>query len=76
MDVHKSGPRQAIIHAIIKCWSSLEIRLSVDGVVNAEEWMWLESAGIEHFPGTLFSAPECNRIPDIAWPEKRYNAEI
>ena len=76
MDVHKSGPRQAIIHAIIKCCSSLEIRLSVDGVVNAEEWMWLESAGIEHFQGTLFSAPECNRIPDIAWPEKRYNAEI
>lgn len=75
-DVHKSGPRQAIIHAIIKCCSSLEIRLSVDGVVNAEEWMWLESAGIEHFQGALFSAPACNRIPDIAWPEKRYNAEI
>lgn len=75
-DVHKSGPRQAIIHAIIKCCSSLEIQLSVDGVVRAEEWMWLESAGIEHFQGTLFSMPTFNGIPSIAWPEKRYNTAV
>ncbi|UPQ69741.1 diguanylate phosphodiesterase [Kluyvera ascorbata] len=70
-EVHKSGPRQAIIHAIIKCCSSLEIRLSADGIMLAEEWMWLESAGIEHFQGALFSSPDCNRIPSIAWPEKK-----
>ena len=45
-DVHKSGPRQAIIQAIIKCCTSLEIMISAVGVEKPEEWMWLESAGI------------------------------
>ncbi len=45
-DVHKSGPRQAIIQAIIKCCASLEIMISAVGVEKPEEWMWLESAGI------------------------------
>ncbi|TYR87629.1 diguanylate phosphodiesterase, partial [Citrobacter freundii] len=48
-DVHKSGPRQAIIQAIIKCCASLEIMISAVGVEKPEEWMWLESAGIEIF---------------------------
>lgn len=75
-EVHKSGPRQAIILAIIKCCSSLEIQISVDGVTQAEEWMWLESAGIEHFQGTLFSTPACGRVPGIAWPEKMHDAIV
>ncbi|UTA33214.1 diguanylate phosphodiesterase [Citrobacter freundii] len=33
-DVHKSGPRQAIIQAIIKCCASLEIIISAVGVEN------------------------------------------
>lgn len=52
-DVHKSGPRQAIIQAIIKCCVSLEIMVSAVGVEKAEEWMWLESAGISQF-GVIF----------------------
>ncbi|ULK53894.1 diguanylate phosphodiesterase [Citrobacter portucalensis] len=52
-DVHKSGPRQAIIQAIIKCCTSLEIMISAVGVEKPEEWMWLESAGIEIFQGVM-----------------------
>lgn len=74
--VHKSGPRQAIILAIIKCCSSLEIQISVDGVEQPEEWMWLESVGIEHFQGTLFSTPESGKIPSISWPEKLNDGAI
>lgn len=69
-DVHKSGPRQAIIQAIIKCCTALEIHISAVGVEQPEEWMWLESAGIEHFQGNLFAKPVLNTFPAIAWPEK------
>ncbi|WP_435930286.1 diguanylate phosphodiesterase [Dryocola sp. BD613] len=70
-DVHNSGPRQAIIQAIIKCCSSLEITVSAVGVEKAEEWMWLESAGISQFQGHLFAGPCFNGIPPVEWPEKR-----
>ncbi|ASV55156.1 MULTISPECIES: diguanylate phosphodiesterase [Lelliottia] len=70
-DVHRSGPRQAIIQAIIKCCSSLEILVCAVGVEKAEEWMWLESAGISQFQGHLFASPCFAGIPSIAWPEKK-----
>ncbi|MFG1172671.1 diguanylate phosphodiesterase [Erwiniaceae bacterium CAU 1747] len=68
-DVHKSGPRQAIVRAIIQCCTSLEIRISAVGVEQPEEWMWLESAGISHFQGHLFAPPAFQGIPAISWPE-------
>lgn len=70
-DVHKSGPRQAIIQAIIKCCASLEIMISAVGVEKPEEWMWLESAGIEIFQGNLFARACLNGTPSVAWPEKK-----
>ncbi|QKJ86027.1 Diguanylate phosphodiesterase [Paramixta manurensis] len=70
-DVHKSGPRQAIIQAIIQCCTSLEISVTAVGVEKPEEWMWLESAGITTFQGYLFAAPMHNGIPSVAWPEKK-----
>ncbi|MBV7403172.1 diguanylate phosphodiesterase [Enterobacter sp. ENT03] len=70
-DVHMSGPRQAVIQAIIKCCHSLEIAVSAVGVEKAEEWMWLESAGISQFQGYLFAHPGIDAIPVVAWPEKQ-----
>lgn len=70
-DVHKSGPRQAIIQAIIKCCASLEISISAVGVEKAEEWMWLESAGISHFQGNLFAHAQLSGISAVAWPERK-----
>lgn len=52
-NVHKSGPRQAIIQSIIKCCASTEILFCAVGVELAEEWMWLESAGISQFGDTF-----------------------
>ncbi|MEZ6876702.1 diguanylate phosphodiesterase [Enterobacter sp. KBR-315C3_2022] len=72
IDVHKSGPRQGIIQAIIKCCTSLEIQFCAVGVEKAEEWMWLESAGISQFQGNLFASPRLGAIPAIAWPEKLF----
>ena len=70
-DIDKSGPRQAIVHGIIHCCRLLEIQISAVGIEKPEEWMWLESAGIEHFQGNLFASPRLNGIPAIAWPEKK-----
>lgn len=70
-NVHKSGPRQAIVQAIIKCCASLEIQFCAVGVELAEEWMWLESAGISQFQGHLFASPRLGGIPAVAWPEKK-----
>ena len=70
-DVHKSGPRQAIILGIIKSCTSLEISVCAVGVEKPEEWMWLESAGISLFQGHLFARPAFAGIPAVAWPEKR-----
>jgi len=70
-DVHKSGPRQAIIQAIIKCCATLEIQFCAVGVEKAQEWMWLESAGISQFQGHLFASPRIGGIAAIAWPEKK-----
>lgn len=69
-DVHKSGPKQAILQAILKCCSALEISVIAEGVEKPEEWMWLESAGIFNFQGFLFARPRLNGIPAVAWPEK------
>ncbi|WP_147194097.1 diguanylate phosphodiesterase [Pantoea sp. MBD-2R] len=69
-DVHKSGPKQAIVQAIIKCCSSLEISVIAEGVEKPEEWMWLEAAGICNFQGFLFARPKLGGIPAVAWPEK------
>jgi EAL domain-containing protein (putative c-di-GMP-specific phosphodiesterase class I) len=68
-EVHKNGPKQAIILSIIKFCTSLEISLTATGVEQVEEWMWLEAAGICHFQGSLFAKPGLNRLPLIAWPE-------
>ncbi len=70
--VHKSGPRQAIIQSIITCCASLEIQICAVGVELAEEWMWLESAGIAQFQGHLFARPRTGGIPPVAWPEKKF----
>ncbi|WP_368541094.1 diguanylate phosphodiesterase [Enterobacter soli] len=72
-NVHKSGPRQAIVQAIISCCASLEIEFCAVGVERAEEWMWLESAGISQFQGHLFASPRLGGIPAIAWPEKKFD---
>ena len=68
-NIHRDGPRQSIVQAIIKCCTSLEIAVSAVGVERAEEWMWLESAGISQFQGNLFASAR-RGLPAVAWPEK------
>ncbi len=69
-NVHKSGPRQAIIQSIIKCCASPEILFCAVGVELAEEWMWLESAGISQFQGHLFASPRLGAYRRLPGPRK------
>jgi len=69
-DVHRSGPKQAIVQAILKFCSSLQITVIAEGVNKPEEWMWLESAGVCNFQGALFAPSTLNAFPAVAWPEK------
>lgn len=66
-DVHRSGPKQAVVQAIIKCCSALEITVIAAGIERPEEWMWLEAAGVINFQGRLFS----DTGAAVAWPEFR-----
>lgn len=68
-DVHASGPKQAIVQAIIKFCSSLEISVIATGIEKPEEWMWLDAAGISYFQGNLFAVPARNAFPSVNWPE-------
>ncbi len=62
----KSGPRQAIIQAIIKCCSSLEIQFCAVGVEKAESGCgW----NLREFPSSR-DTPRHGGIPAISWPEK------
>lgn len=66
-DIHRSGPKQAVVQAVIRCCSALEINVIAAGIERPEEWMWLEAAGVIDFQGNLFN-PEGAAV---AWPEYR-----
>lgn len=66
-NIHQSGPKQAVVQAVIRCCSALEINLIAAGIERPEEWMWLEAAGVIDFQGSLFT-PDPARV---AWPETR-----
>jgi FOG: EAL domain len=70
-NVHNSGPKQAVVQAILRCCSALEIWVIATGIERAEEWMWLEAAGIINFQGPLFT---CDLTHNVAWPELKFTA--
>jgi len=70
-DIHRSGPRQAIVLAILKCCHALEITVIAEGVEKIEEWLWLEGAGVRFYQGFLFARPALNSLPPVCWPVRR-----
>ena len=58
-DVHKSGPRQAIIQAIIKCCASLEIMISAVGVENLKSGCGLNPRALKSSVVTF-----CTSLPE------------
>ncbi|NRE88431.1 diguanylate phosphodiesterase [Klebsiella michiganensis] len=68
-NIHKDGAKQAVVQSIINCCDTLEIRICATGIEKAEEWMWLESAGITYFQGELFSGYSADGLPFVCWPD-------
>lgn len=54
----------------------LEIAVSAVGVERAEEWMWLESAGISQFQGNLFASARLGAYPPSHGRRKMNHREI
>lgn len=69
--IHRSGPMQAVMLGIIRCCSALEIVAIASGIHQAEEWMWLEAAGVINFQGELFAGWGSPDAEQVAWPEYR-----
>lgn len=68
-NIHRDGAKQAVVQSIINCCDTLEIRICATGIEKAEEWMWLESAGIAYFQGPLFSGYSDDGLPFVSWPD-------
>ncbi|ARP81705.1 diguanylate phosphodiesterase [Bordetella genomosp. 8] len=69
--VHADGPRQAIVRSIVQFCASLGITIVAEGVETAEDWCWLQAAGIERFQGYLFARPALNGVAPIWWPSRK-----
>ncbi len=68
-NIEKSGPRQAIIHGIIRTCTGLGIDIIAEGVETPEEYAWLKNQGIEYFQGFLFARPALEKLQkDIFFP--------
>lgn len=69
-DIHRSGPRQAIVRAIVQVSVAMGITPVAEGVERLEEWCWLQAAGVQRFQGYLFARPAVGQVPAMRWPER------
>jgi len=67
-NVHESGPRQAIVRAIVEFCYCLGIAVVAEGVETAEEFHWLRSAGVHRIQGFLIARPQLCALPPVCWP--------
>ncbi|HPM76264.1 MAG TPA: diguanylate phosphodiesterase [bacterium] len=61
--IHNLGPRQAIIHGIMRACADLGIIVLAEGVETLDEYRWLKEQGIELFQGWLFAKPTFEKLP-------------
>lgn len=66
-NVHESGPRQAIVRAIVEFCYCLGISVVAEGVETVEEFNWLRSAGVHRIQGYLIARPQLCALPPVCW---------
>jgi EAL domain-containing protein (putative c-di-GMP-specific phosphodiesterase class I) len=66
--IQTSGPRQAIVRAIVQVCQDLGIDLVVEGIETAEEYLWFSSAGVSLFQGYFFARPGFQCLPTPEFP--------
>jgi len=61
--IERSGPRQAIVRAVLGACLDLGIEAVAEGVETLEEYRWLAGEGVELFQGYLFGRPGFEALP-------------
>lgn len=58
MDIEQSAERQAVVRGCLSLCRDLGIRLIAGGIETADEFAWLQEAGVEYFQGFFFTQPD------------------
>ena len=66
-----SGPRQAIVRAILSACTDLGIDAIAEGVETVDEFSWLADEGVTLFQGYLFARPGFETLPGVTVPPRR-----
>jgi blue light- and temperature-responsive anti-repressor len=66
--IDSSGPRQAIVRAVLQVCRDLGIDVIAEGVETLEEFRWLQRRGIELFQGYLFGRPGFEALATPVFP--------
>jgi EAL domain-containing protein (putative c-di-GMP-specific phosphodiesterase class I) len=66
--IEGSGPRQAIVRAIMQACIDLGIDVIAEGVETLEEYWWFKRAGVALFQGYLFGRPQFEALPVLQIP--------
>lgn len=74
-DIHRTGPRQAIVRAVLDCCRRLGITVVAEGIESVEELAWLQAAGVQRFQGLLFARPLVGGMPPVRWPSSAVRRE-
>ncbi len=69
--IERSGPRQAIVRAILSACTDLGIDAIAEGVETVDEFSWLADEGVTLFQGYLFARPGFETLPGVTVPARR-----
>ncbi|MBC7988939.1 MAG: EAL domain-containing protein [Luteimonas sp.] len=68
-DIHRHGPRQAIVRGIWQVCADLGIDVVVEGVETVDEFAWFHGLGVQFYQGYLFAKPAFESMPSFEIPE-------
>ncbi|HUI87642.1 MAG TPA: EAL domain-containing protein [Anaerolineales bacterium] len=64
--IHEDGVKQSVFSGIHQICRRLCIEIIAEGVETADEYHWLQEAGIHIFQGYYFARPAFEALPDVA----------
>jgi EAL domain-containing protein (putative c-di-GMP-specific phosphodiesterase class I) len=65
-NIHQDCVKQSIVSGIQQICKPLAIEIVAEGVETADEFHWLNDAGISIFQGYYFARPAFEALPDVA----------
>ncbi len=65
-NIHQDRVKQSIFSGMQRMCEKLSIDMVAEGVEMAEEYLWLENAGVAFIQGYYFARPEFEALPEVA----------